>query len=301
MDFAAEVALDNFLSRFGGVATRKQLLGGGAMRRYQLDNLVRRGELVTIAPATYCRPWDVDLPDTHEWAAMAHIGRCALSHLSGLRRWKLAPKYTLPVHITVPDSRMPRHRGDLVVHRVASFPPVVRLQGLPTVDLPTVLVTTWPMIAGQDQRGPVIQACREQMVSPAGIATAVHAQPKPAQRRSLLQLLELLSAGCESELEIWGHTAVFTGPGLRHGIRQLPVTARGRHYRLDLGFEREKLGVKMDGQTYHGSRASRERDLARDAALASAGWLIMRFTHQRLTSDPRGCQQDLLDTLARRT
>ena len=89
-------------------------------------------------------------------------------------------------------------------------------------------------------------------------------------------------------------------PGLDHGVRQRRVTVNGRTYRLDLAYERERVAVEMDGHQWHSSREQRERDMRRDAALAAAGWLTLRFSHRRLHEDVAGCRRDLLAALAAR-
>jgi very-short-patch-repair endonuclease len=60
------------------------------------------------------------------------------------------------------------------------------------------------------------------------------------------------------------------------------------------------VGVEMDGAAYHSLPAHRERDLRRDAMLARLGWLIVRFTHQRLHTDAAGVRQELCAILRMR-
>lgn len=73
-------------------------------------------------------------------------------------------------------------------------------------------------------------------------------------RAALTRLIDQLTAGCESELELWGYLEVFDAPGLR-----------------------------------------------RDAALASIGWLTLRYSHERLHRDVAGCRRDTLAALAARS
>jgi very-short-patch-repair endonuclease len=119
-------------------------------------------------------------------------------------------------------------------------------------------------------------------------------------RRQLLELVDLLEAGCESELEIWGYREVFDHAALREAKRQRPLVASGRTYRVDLAFEDAKLAVELDGRAFHASTAQWERDIKRDLALATIGWQTIRLSHQRLTSDPAGCRRDVLRVLAAR-
>jgi very-short-patch-repair endonuclease len=119
-------------------------------------------------------------------------------------------------------------------------------------------------------------------------------------RAQLLRLATLLDAGCESELEIWGYLGVFNIAGLDHAVRQKVVHVNGREYRLDLAYEAERVAVELDGERYHSSREQRERDRRRDSALATIDWLTLRYSHERLHLDVRGCRRDTSQTLASR-
>ncbi len=141
---------------------------------------------------------------------------------------------------------------------------------------------------------------RDRITLPAQLRESVDRYRRLPEREALRDLIALLEAGCESELEIWGHTHVFDIPGLRHGVKQYHVPAGGRRYRLDLAFTLERVAVELDGFAYHSTHEQRERDTRRDAALAAVGWLTVRFTHHQLTTDPDGCQRQLLAILAQR-
>jgi len=47
-----------------------------------------------------------------------------------------------------------------------------------------------------------------------------------------------------------------------------------------------RLAVELDGAAWHGSREQRERDIRRDALLATVGWRTLRLGFTRLTSAP---------------
>ncbi|MBV9592182.1 MAG: DUF559 domain-containing protein [Actinobacteria bacterium] len=93
---------------------------------------------------------------------------------------------------------------------------------------------------------------------------------------------------------------VFVGPGIDHGRWQYAIEVRGRKYRIDLAFVAEKVAVELDGAAFHGSIEQRERDLRRDAALASIGWLTLRFSYERLHRDVAGVRRDVRGVLAGR-
>lgn len=78
------------------------------------------------------------------------------------------------------------------------------------------------------------------------------------------------------------------------------MTVGRRRYRLDQAYEQEQVNVELDGRAYHASSEHRQRDIARDLALAKAGWLTIRLSHFRLTSDVDGCRRDVLQVLQTR-
>jgi very-short-patch-repair endonuclease len=146
----------------------------------------------------------------------------------------------------------------------------------------------------------VISATRSRLVTPAELRDSLAGHPRAPGRRELGVLIGRLAAGCESELELWGHLEVFDVAGLRHGVRQLPIRVGTSRYRLDLAYEQERVAVELDGRAYHASPAQWERDIRRDLALATVGWQTVRLSHRRLTTDVHGCRRDVLAVLAAR-
>jgi very-short-patch-repair endonuclease len=244
----------------------------------------------------------VDHPPARERAALASVGQpAALSHVTALRRWGLPAPLRDAVHVTVPVARHPIGRTPgLIVHRTRVPTRVREVDGLPIVEPAVAVVRSWPMLAGPDQRAPAIKAVRTRLVSPAELAGAATRAVGMAGRAALMRLVALLDAGCESELELWGYLGVFDAPGLDHAVRQKVIQVRGEYYRLDVAYDEERVNVELDGWRFHSSREQRERDMRRDAALASIGWLTLRYSHERLHEDVAGCRRDTLAALAAR-
>jgi very-short-patch-repair endonuclease len=82
-------------------------------------------------------------------------------------------------------------------------------------------------------------------------------------------------------------------PRFAHGVRQLPVQMGSRVAYLDLAFVAERVAVELDGAAYHGTPEQRERDMRRDAALSALGWIVLRFSYQRLHTDPDGVRNEV--------
>ncbi|MEO9137535.1 MAG: DUF559 domain-containing protein, partial [Jatrophihabitans sp.] len=160
--------------------------------------------------------------------------------------------------------------------------------------------TSWPLLSGPDRRAPVIAAARRGLVSAARLVHEVETSWWLEDVRSLRELVSLLVAGCESELELWGYTDVFNVRGLDDAVRQRVVHVAGKTYRLDMAYEEEMLAVELDGRAFHASTQRWEKDIARDLAVATIGWQTIRLSHSRLVGDVAGCRRDVLAVRAAR-
>jgi very-short-patch-repair endonuclease len=168
------------------------------------------------------------------------------------------------------------------------------------VPLEQAIVESWALLSPVDRRGVVISAVSDRLTTPARLMSVVRAQPGTPGVAQMRALFSLLANGCRSELELWGHRHVFDRPELAGAVLQYRVDTPAGTYVFDRAHLRERVGVELDGAAWHGSRAQRERDVRRDAALAAMGWLVVRFTHARLHADPQGCAAELITILAAR-
>lgn len=290
--------LDRALHLAGDAATRQALIA--ATSRVAVDDEIRRGLLTAVFPRVYTRPWFADDPRALQVAAVRHAGPVTLlSHTTALHRFGLIDDRDRDLlHVLSNSSRHARGLdGRLRVHRTHAPLHATLQTGLPTVDVATALLQSWQLLSRLQRRTPVINAVRRRAVSPNEIEVALGRFPKLTGRAELVELLRLLRAGCESELELWGYRSVFGLAIFRSGTWQLPVTAQGCRYRIDLGFERERLAVELDGRAYHSSPAQWQRDIDRDLRLATIGWQTIRLSHYRLTHDVAGCQRDVIRVL----
>ena len=74
------------------------------------------------------------------------------------------------------------------------------------------------------------------------------------------------------------------------------MTAAGETCILDAAYDDVVLAVEMDGAAHHGSRDQRERDIRRDALLATVGWQTLRFSFRRMTGTPDACRREIRST-----
>ncbi len=293
--------IDLLLAASNRTAARSDLLN--VVTRAVLDDEIRRGRLVAVFPRAYARPFDADDPGVRLAAALASVGGdVALSHVTALGQWNLPVPSDTPLHVTAFQPRHPRGvPGELIVHRTLLPLGAGWCDGLPTVRPELCAITSWPLLDGTDQRAPLIEGARRGLLAPQVVLALAEKMTWVRGVKGLRHLVGQIAAGCESELELWGYSEVFDVPGLRHGIRQHPVTVRGHRYRLDLAYLAPRVAVELDGRAYHAGREQWERDIARDLALATMGWQTVRLSHSRLMTDVAGCRRDVLAVLAARS
>jgi hypothetical protein len=269
------------------------------------------GDLVLLHPGvvglpTRAREWDVRARAATLWT------RGPLSHASALVHLGLLPRDTAPAHVTVPADRWPRGAAGVVAHRTTLPMEVADHGGLPVLGLARSLVDAWswasstrlnPRAAADlaAVRAVVVAAVRDGHLLVAQVRAESAAQRIHAGRVALGKLLDLVEQGCQSELEIFGVLHVLGHPSLPKCTQQHRVTLLdGRRVRLDAAWLGLRVAVEMDGHRFHSSRADRERDMRRDTGLAALGWIVLRFSYRRLTTDPDGCRREIAAVLRRR-
>ena len=253
------------------------------------------GRLQRLQPGVYGLP-----AAGRDWRARveaaAHATGGVVSHRSALALWDLAPVGG-PIHVTVEHTRSGRGTAGVVLHRTRELAPTVRrVDGLPVSCVERAVVDAWGTPAGlsrADVRAAAIGAVRRRLCLPRQLYAEVNRRPCLRGRRELVQLIGLLADGCQSELEIWSCLNLLRGPGMPAFTLQHRVEVAGQRFVLDAACEEVRLAVEMDGAAWHGSREQRERDIRRDALLATIGWQTLRFSYRRATSVPDACRRDI--------
>jgi very-short-patch-repair endonuclease len=278
-----------------GWATLPDLLS--RVSRRTVARWIADGRLVRLRPGVLALPSTAADWRTQVAAALENRDAVA-SHVTALALWELAPHPSGPVHVTVAPALSGRGSPGVVVHRSpVAFDDRRRVGGLPITSVERSVVDTWARPCGVPRpalRAAAITAVRERLCRPADLAFEVAARPALPGRLELDRLVTLLADGCRSELEIWGCLEVLRAPGMPAFVQQRRVTVGGRTFFLDAAYDDVLLAVEMDGAAWHGSRAQRERDIARDALLATVGWQTLRFGFARLTNSPDACRRDIL-------
>ncbi|MDK3256769.1 DUF559 domain-containing protein [Blastococcus capsensis] len=265
---------------------------------------VADGKIIRLRPGVFALPSAARNWRTRIAAALE--GREAVaSHVTALALWELSPHPPGPVHLTVESGRSGRGSAGVRVHRApGAFEDRRRVAGLAVTSAERSVVDTWGrpgLLERPAVRAAAIEAVRQRLCSPRDLQVELARQPRLTGRAELARLVGLLADGCRSELEVWGCLHVLRGPGMPAFVQQRPVSVGGRTFILDAAYEDVLLAVEMDGAAWHGSRSQRERDIQRDALLATVGWQTLRFSFDRLTRSPDGCRREILAVRAARS
>jgi very-short-patch-repair endonuclease len=260
---------------------------------------VREGRLLRLLPHVVVLPEDAGRWRTRAVAAALSTGG-ALSHASALALWGLG-RVGAHVHVSIDSRRRaPEPVEWLTVHRVTGLVSR-RREALPVTPPARSVVDAWggaherggSVGAVRNARGAAISAVRTGLAGVPELRRELSRRPTLPGRAVLVELLGHVAAGAQSELEIWGLLHVLDVPGLPPCRRQHRVLLPHGHADLDAAWPEVRLAVELDGAAFHGSAEQRERDLRRDAALAAAGWLVLRFSYRRLTREPDACRAQI--------
>jgi hypothetical protein len=61
------------------------------------------------------------------------------------------------------------------------------------------------------------------------------------------------------------------------------------------------IAIEVDGHAFHSDRQAFERDRVRDSDLTVAGWLVLRFTWQKITKESQWVVQRVRDAIRLRS
>lgn len=287
-----------------GVVSRADALA--AVPGHVLRHAVRAGHLIRLHPQVYVAADRAAQPPVQARAAVRYLGPdAALSHVTALGVWRLpGGDIGPPVHVLLPADRRQVRAANLVVHRRRGFtvdgPGVVVRAGVPTCRVEQSVVDSWAILTGDTRRAAVIAAVGERLTTPGRLRHAADTNPSLPDRKELLRLVNLLAAGCRSELELWGYEQVFSGPDLPVFERDVPVRVGDRTIYLDVYCAEARINFELDGAKWHTSRRDRERDARRDAALAAMGIMVVRFTHDQLMRSPQLVREQVRAIVAAR-
>ena len=236
--------------------------------------------------------------DQRRWIGLLAGGSGArLTHqtageLHGLRsvRWGLVVvTVDHPLHIAM---------DGVIYHQLVDLAPghLAVVSGFPTTTVARTIVDLAAVTSSVRLAHAVEDAISRRLVTFTEIAdvlTAVRRKGKPGVRR-LVRTLDARSGEPvpASTLErLLAEAASLAGVEFR---RQHPLPTRGVvNGVVDLAVLPSKLILEADGRPWHARLDAMARDRARDREAARLGWQTLRFVHEDLVGDLRGCADDI--------
>ncbi|MEY2431702.1 MAG: hypothetical protein QOC92_1427 [Acidimicrobiaceae bacterium] len=96
------------------------------------------------------------------------------------------------------------------------------------------------------------------------------------------------------------HT-LLTDAGLAEPIAEHPVKVGGASYRVDLAYPEAKVAIELDDKESHLTDKAFEEDRIRENRLKLAGWLVLRYTWDRLINEPNVIVDEVREALRSRS
>jgi very-short-patch-repair endonuclease len=206
------------------------------------------------------------------------------SHLSAAFLWGADVTGVDPAHVTVVERGRGLALHGVHVHRptdVQDLGPVVRSGIRATNPLRTVLdagAVCSPIVLA----GIVETFLVQRYVGLAGLELGLRRHARQGRAglgalRLVLREWALIDKPPDSVLELT-MARLMREHGLPPVVFHHVVPTAGGRFELDFAVLDARVGIEVDGWAHHGSRRAFEADRARDAYLAGAGWLVLRFT-----------------------
>jgi very-short-patch-repair endonuclease len=303
-----DAAIAAFAAGQHGVVTRGQL-GALGLKRGAIEHRLTIGRLYLIHRGVYA----VGHPElTQEGRWMAGVfgaGKGAvLSHRSAATLWRLLLPSPTTVEVTVPTARSPR--GVVAYESRLPADEITDHKGIPV----TTVARTVLDLAGVATRPVVARTLREAQTKPRvgelqarpqltldALAALLDRHPGRRGNRTIRAMLAEAGFGTgitRSELE-----ARFTRFLRRYSLpaprRNVHMQVGGLDIEADCVWPEVRVIVELDGRQFHDNATAFEQDRARDRALATHGWTVVRVTWRQLQREAPQLARDLRTLLQR--
>ena len=246
---------------------------------------------------------DLHRPGDRATAWLLHLHSGPASAVSGpiaarLQGWALAGADNLVIN-PHPVSPPPGHylkvlrRADPIKAGGGGLPPLV-----PRID---ALVDTLTTRSPKGARDLLDHALQRRWISPVDLERVIleRSGPGPRGQKRLRDLHERAVSGSRSQAE--HHMgSLISRVGEKGWIANYPVLDENRKIVAEIDFAHPelKIAIEVDGRAFHSDRQSFERDRERQNMLVIRGWIVLRFTWERIIHDPEGVLAEIATACA---
>ncbi|MGC4175709.1 DUF559 domain-containing protein [Demequina sp.] len=160
------------------------------------------------------------------------------------------------------------------------------------------LIDAWIEARDVDKISTVLEAMRRSSIKGSAVLRELAKMPRVRRRRELVAILHAASEGIQSYLEHRARRTVLNTADFRDLGRQVTIPAMSTEYVVDTLDEPTRTIIEFDGAKVHGTHAAKKRDNARDAALATMGYLTIRIGYDDVMTRPRWCREVIRAAIA---
>lgn len=283
----AEV-IPQLAARQHGVVARWQLLEAGLTPKMMRTRL-GSGALLPLHTGVYAVGHRQLRREGHWLAAVLAVGPDAvLSHrdAAGLHALRAANHTKIDVTTT---RRGRASQPRIVVHHTVALEAadVTTIDGIPTTTVARTLVDLAGVVSRESLAKAVNEAERQRTFDLTAIEAALartRGRSGPGHARLRAVLAELRHRGTQltrSVLEDRFLSLIET-----HNLPRPSANLHVEGREVDAVWPAERLAVELDGYANHQDRKTFQRDRDKGNALAEAGWLLLRFTHDDVVRRP---------------
>jgi very-short-patch-repair endonuclease len=270
-----------------GVVALRQLREAGVSQS-AVARRAAAGRLPRIHRGVYAVGHPVLRREGHWMAAVLAGGAGAvLSHAAAAALWELRPSAAATIDISVPTAGGRAKPPRLRIHRVPLLRPdeLTTSRGIPVTTPARTILDLAAILQPRRLERVLDEAESRELTDVPTLEAVARAHPGHRGARRLEATLALHTPGTtltRSELE-----ERFLELCDANGLERPRVNATVAGLEADFVFEADRLVVETDGYRHHRTRQAFERDRARDATVAAAGYRTLRFSYRQLTDDPR--------------
>jgi very-short-patch-repair endonuclease len=210
-------------------------------------------------------------------AVLACGDRAVLSHHSAAALWELLRPIEGPVHVSIPTTSGRAAQRGIHLHRT------------PSLAVPSLTPSSLPSEGGRGRR---ILTTRRHRIPVTTIqrtiddldGTVAPYHLRRAKRQAEHKGIHL--EGVESKRLRSDLEEAFLGLFLTHGFPRPETNVKIGRWEVDFLWRPQRLVVEADFFGYHRGSISFDDDHARDLDLATAGYIVHRFTDRQLEDEP---------------